>query len=180
MKRILLIICLILMSVGCSTEKLAGEYVSSKLYVNDVESGLPDFLVSFHKDEGKVYLPVTTVLYLFGGKSVGGVYRPPYENYERIQIHDKIIHYDILHATLLLETEESSEKTVLLSREDGPSNVTWYNPMLLVDHTTLKNILDAAGIPVEIRIDWENERIYIETQGGETRSTQEDGSYVFD
>ena len=63
----------------------------------------------------------------------------------------------------MLETEETSQNIVLLSKQDGPSDVDWLDAEIFVDYTTLKDIFDAAGIPVEIRVDWENERIYIDT-----------------
>lgn len=156
MKRILIIICLIFMFVSCSTAKLEGEYGPSKLFVNDEESGLHDVYFS----EDKVYMPVTSVLRCLGGKKVGEAEH----RYTRIQIQDKVFYYDILHAILLLETKETSQNKVLLSKQDGPSDVDWLDAEIFVDYTTLKDIFDAAGILVEIRVDWENERIYIDTR----------------
>jgi hypothetical protein len=162
MKRILIIICLFFMFVSCSTGGDSGYHGPYKLYVNEEETRLPD--VYFTED--KVYLPVIGVLKLrsMGGKVVGEANQLPYERYERIQIQDKVFYYDILHAILLLETKETSQNKVLLSKQDGPSDVDWLDAEIFVDYTTLKDIFDAAGIPVEIRVDWENERIYIDTR----------------
>ena len=77
-------------------------------------------------------------------------------------VKEKVFHYDIQNHVLSLETEPSSP-IELLSEQDEARYVDWLDGEIFMDYTTLENILDAAGIPVEIRVDWENERIYIDT-----------------
>jgi len=152
MKRILIFMCLAFLLVSCT----AGYYETTKLYVNGQLSGIPDELVTL--DETDVILPIMLVLDSLGGENVGQFDRVSRE----IQIQEKVFHYDIQNHVLSLETEPSSP-IELLSEQDEARYVDWLDGEIFMDYTTLENILDAAGIPVEIRVDWENERIYIDT-----------------
>ena len=158
MKRILIFMCLAFLLVSCT----GGYYRPSKLFVNDKDSGLPD--VYFVEDN--IRLPVIGVL---GCEQMGGEDADSIQNvFIDIKIHDKVFHYDIENHILSLKTQQQSAPIVLLSEQDGPSNVKWLNAEIFVDYSTLENILDAAGILVDIRIDWENERIYIDTLSDES------------
>ena len=153
MKKVLIIICLAFLIISCT----AGHYETTKLYVNGQESGVPDALVIFYEND--VYVPIMLVLNSMGGENAG-----QFDRVSRgIQIQEKVFHYDIQNHVLLLETVPSSQPIVLLSEQNEARYVDWLDGEIFMDYTTLKNILDAAGIPVEIRVDWENERIYIDT-----------------
>ena len=150
-----ILLCLLL---GCS---VSGNW-TNHLYINGSEAGVPN--VFFH--ESDVNLPLISVLQALGGEWADSDQR----GFVRIQLHNKVFNYNIENRILSLETEQPSQAITLLSEKDNPRYVNWLDAEIFVDYSTLENILDAAGILVDIRIDWENERIYIDTLSDESVS----------
>lgn len=163
---LMLIACMLM---GCKS----SDQWPSKLYINGKESGVPN--VIFKKND--VILPLIGVLQAMGGEYCGSVQNL----FVRVIVLDKVFHYDIDNRLLILETvqpqivdlpsgvldesvaDDKPQTTVLLSDNNNSRYVNWLNAEIFVDYTTANNILNEAGINVRISIDYENEKIFIDS-----------------
>jgi hypothetical protein len=150
MKRVIIMMLSLLMILGCNS----SEHWPDKLYINGEKCEIPD--VSFQDND--VYLPLLKVILALGGKNDGniqGVYR-------KVRFQDKVFNYNIEKHVLSLETEQQTEPIVLLSEKSEARYLKMMDAQIYVDYTTLNSVLVIAGIDVQIRVDFENEKVFID------------------
>ena len=162
-KRVLIIILSILfLCMGCGTLGMTAFIVNGETsYVQ---------LVEFRKNY--VALPLGNALLLLGAEYVGN----------DIRLNDKYFIFDYKKHMLFMEDErtylqnDDSSQSDLRSREKSllPSeNITddddrylfWGDAVVCADHKTLINILHAAGIELQVDVDFEHEVVYYLFQG---------------
>ena len=153
MKRAIIMIISMILMLGCKS----SDNLPDKLYINGEESGIPD--VYFKNND--VYLPLLPVLLALGGEYDGDVQ----DDYVRVRVQDKVFIYYIGKHVLLLESELQTDPIILLSPK-SEGDITWLNAQIYVDYSTLNRTLTAAGIDVQMSVDFDNEKLFIweETQ----------------
>ena len=157
--RRMLIIVLLCVLIGCSRES-----TTSKLLINGKDSGVPN--VFFHEDY--VALPCISTLLSMGGEYCGQA------DQSKIQIllQNTIFCYDVEKQQLSVKENaedtaagESAEERIVLPLPDGQDSafVNWTVAEIMLDHNTFQKLLDDAGIRAQISVDFQKERIAVET-----------------